>query len=72
MPKPGFTTTEFWLTVVTDGIAVAALLHPGFKLPDPVIQVVASAAAAVATAVYTWSRGSVKNTVINAAAGVKK
>jgi hypothetical protein len=53
--KPGTRTTEFWLTLLVNGAAVAGgLAH---VLPGPW----AAVAAAVATAAYSLSRGLAKS-----------
>lgn len=61
--KPGYTTTEFWLTLLTNLAAAVTLLAPqlGVKLGDPaLVKSVAGAAAALATIAYTLSRSKVK------------
>ena len=72
--KPGWTTSEFWLTlgnaVVSLVAAVLGLLTPGFTL-DPQVQALVVAAAPIAAAVgvmfYNLSRGRVKAEQIRAA-----
>jgi hypothetical protein len=60
--KPGILTTEFWATVLTNGIAAVAIIHPGFKLPggSSSITTFATLAAAGSTAVYTAGRSWLK------------
>lgn len=62
-PKPGYTTTEFWLTLLNQLAAFAAIVHPGFHVPVDV-QAVAGAAGLVGTAVYTWQRSRVKQAAL--------
>lgn len=65
--KPGYTTSEFWLTLVGAILsfvtALLTLLTPGFKL-DPQVQTVVVAAAPLAamigTAFYSISRSRSK------------
>jgi hypothetical protein len=61
--KPGYTTTEFWLALLTNLAAGVALLSPqlGVKLSDPAtVQAVSIIAAALANVVYTVARSHVK------------
>jgi drug/metabolite transporter (DMT)-like permease len=58
-PKPGYLTTEFWSTILIDVSAVVSIIWPGHDFSDQV-QTLAIAAAAVATAAYSISRGFVK------------
>ena len=57
--KPGFKTTEFWITVVVT--VVSLLLASGaFEEASGVGKVLALAAAALASAGYSVARGVVK------------
>lgn len=58
-PKPGFKTSEFWLTLAA--VAVGAFLASG-ALPSEhwAIKLAGVAASALAAAGYSWSRGKVK------------
>lgn len=77
-PKPGFLTTEFWATLATLLMPVAILVfHRDFS---DQVQTIATAAAGIATAVYTLSRALAKSsqaravasmTAVTAAAGVR-
>lgn len=60
--KPGVKTTEWWSTLITDVIAVVAVVHPGFTLPGgtQLIGGLAAAGAALSTAVYSFGRSKVK------------
>jgi hypothetical protein len=60
--KPGIRTTEFWTTIVAEGVAAVAIVHPGFKLPGGTATVTALATlgAAAASGVYALSRAFVK------------
>lgn len=69
-PKPGWTTTEFWLTLLTNIVAGLTLLHPGFHLPAGahVTESWAIVAAGLANGAYSFSRGKVKaSAVVNTA-----
>ena len=68
MVKPGYTTTEFWVTLLTVAasavVAVLALfgvvVHSNLT---PLVSALATLAAAVASAVYAHSRATVKAAV---------
>ena len=64
--RPGYLTTEFWVTVATDGLSLAAILHPGFNAAQwqPYVTGIATFAATVATAVYGLIRSHVKATAL--------
>lgn len=57
--KPGFTTTEFWSTILAHVVALVALFHPGFNVGQWV-QPLSALGAALSAAVYTHSRTSLK------------
>lgn len=55
--EPGYTTTEFWVTLATEGIGLLTLtgvIHPAAGLTDAVGGIVATVVPAV---VYAVSRG---------------
>lgn len=57
--KPGYKTTEFWLTVAA--VVVGLLIASGaFREGEPVYQVLTFAASALAAMGYSFSRSSVK------------
>jgi len=57
--KPGYKTTEFWLTLFA---AIVGLLVTAGVLPTegPVAQIVGFVGATLASLGYTWARGFVK------------
>jgi predicted Kef-type K+ transport protein len=56
-PTPGYTTTEFWATLLADIVAILALFHVGLPAHTPdYVQAVALLASAIATGIYTHSR----------------
>lgn len=58
-PKPGWKTTEFWLSLVV--IIIGALLSSGLLEGTGKWQQIVGAIASVLTALgYTWTRGRVK------------
>ncbi len=57
--KPGYTTTEFWITLLTNLSAIIALVHPGTQL-NGIVQGAAVALAAAATVLYTGFRSQLK------------
>jgi hypothetical protein len=65
--KPGWTTSEFWQTLLVHGIAAIVALgtvfHTHFKLNglQAIVPAVALIASAVAQAVYSQSRATVKS-----------
>ena len=65
--KPGYTTTEFWVTlggvILSFVTALMALIHPGFEVSGGVqglITATAPLAALIGTSVYTLGRSKVK------------
>lgn len=57
--KPGYQTTEFWLTTAT--VLIGLLLASGALPSDgPVVRVLGIAASALASMGYSWSRARVK------------
>lgn len=75
--KPGWTTSEFWQTLLVHAIAAAVALgtvfHTHFELNglQAVVPAVAVFASAVAQSVYSHSRAMVKQSAQAAAAQVK-
>lgn len=61
--KPGYTTTEFWLTLATQLLALLAIIHPGFKIDGTLVQSLATLAAAAASGLYALGRSHVKASV---------
>ena len=61
--KPGYTTTEFWLSFAPAIFAVLTILHPGFQPTtyQPLANALATIAAAVASGWYASSRSRVKS-----------
>lgn len=58
--KPGYTTTEFWVTVITSVVATVNMFWP-FGIANETVNTIASIAAIAGTAVfYIWSRAKVK------------
>jgi hypothetical protein len=74
--KPGWTTTEFWQTVLVQVIAAIVALgtvfHTSFQLNglQSVVPVAALLAAAIAQAFYAHSRSTVKSAAQGAATQV--
>lgn len=73
-PKAGYKSTEFWTHVFTLAISagsfVAAVIHPGFKVPVGVESAVAPAAigaAIVSQVAYVVSRNGLKRSALAAA-----
>jgi len=64
-PAPGFTTTEFWLSLATNVLALITILHPGFQTPPGLAQALAALAASITTIGYSFSRAAVKSAVAN-------
>jgi hypothetical protein len=58
--KPGFTTSEWWTTIIVQLVAVLALLHPGFAIGGEWVQALALIGSAVSGAAYTHGRARVK------------
>lgn len=75
--KPGWTTTEFWQTLLVHAIAaivaLGTVLHTHFNLNglQAIVPSVALFASAVAQSVYNRSRAAVKASAQTAAAQVK-
>jgi hypothetical protein len=69
--KPGWTTTEFYQTIIVHLIAIAVVIgtifKPGFNLDgvQAIIPTMALAAAAVAQTAYSASRSRVKSAALN-------
>lgn len=62
-PKPGWQTTEYWLTLAA--VVVGLLTASGAIPTDSTLgKGVALVAAALAAAGYSWSRGNVKAAAI--------
>jgi len=62
---PGYTTTEFWLSLATNVLALITILHPGFQTPPGLAQALAALAASITTIGYSFSRAAVKSAVAN-------
>lgn len=60
MNKPGFTTSEWWATVLVQAVALLALLHPGFEIGGELVQALAVLGSSLSGAAYSYSRGRVK------------
>jgi hypothetical protein len=62
MNKPGFTTSEFWSTLITQVLALIALVHPSTDtgVRPEYVQAFALLASAVAAAAYAHGRSKVK------------
>jgi hypothetical protein len=65
--KPGWQTTEFWVTIFIQAIGIAALVYPGFITPerssvlmDAVMQLGAIVSMVAAAFGYSLSRGMAK------------
>ena len=68
--KNGFLTSEFWITLLTEAVAIVATIHPGFKIPDATITTAGSLLAGAAVAIhYAWSRTSLKKVVASKSVG---
>lgn len=58
--KPGWTTSEFWVTAITSIVATINMFWP-FGIADETLNTVASLAAILGTAAfYIWSRTQAK------------
>lgn len=72
--KPGYQTSEFWLTVVTSTFALLAafgVIGPDWaKLHEQAVQALALLAAALAPGLYAIARGITKHAQAGAAASV--
>ncbi len=64
--KPGYTTSEFWTTVLTHVVAVVALVHPGFATTGQWAGPFAVVIAGVASFVYARARTALKQTTATA------
>lgn len=60
MNKPGFTTSEWWVTLIVQVVAVLALLHPGFTVGGEWVQAMALIGSALSAAAYSHGRSRVK------------
>lgn len=63
-PKPGYKTTEFWLTVaaqVIGTIVASGLLTETPGIPKAIVQIVGIASVVLASMGYSYSRGQVKS-----------
>lgn len=64
--KPGWTTTEFWqtllVTLISAAVALGSVIKPGFNLKglQAIVPAVALIAAAIAQGLYSHSRATVK------------
>lgn len=67
--RPGWTTTEFWVTLLTGAIAVLVLLNTNLDADklSAIVPVAALLMAGAASAAYSHSRAKVKAAVITAA-----
>lgn len=59
--KPGYQTTEFYVTLLTTAAALLIALGVHVNLPDSTVQTLAGAAAIVVPAVYTLARTALKH-----------
>ena len=64
--KPGYKTTEFWLTMVVNAVSAAAIF--GIVTPEEseatkgnIQEIVAAATALLTNMAYIWSRAKVKS-----------
>lgn len=57
--KPGYTTTEFWLTLLTQLSAVLAVVHPGFDM-SAYVQGASVVLAGIAQIIYASQRHAAK------------
>jgi len=58
--KPGYTTTEFWVTIFTTIVSMVVVIHPGFHLDSSLVQALAVVAAALSSGLYSISRAKAK------------
>lgn len=65
--KPGYLTTEFWVTIISHVVALVALFDPSINA-GAWTQPLAVLAAGLASAVYAASRAHVKRGAIASAA----
>ena len=70
--KPGYTTTEFWLSFAPAIFAVLTILHPGFQSTtyQPLANALATIAAAIASGWYASSRSRMKSSAMEATAEI--
>jgi hypothetical protein len=66
--KPGYATTEFWLSFAPAIFAILTIVHPGFDAStyQPLANAIATIAAALASGWYAHSRSQVKSAVSGA------
>jgi hypothetical protein len=57
--KPGYTTTEFWLTLLTQLSAVLTVIHPGFDISG-YVQGASVVLAGLAQIIYASQRSTAK------------
>lgn len=58
--KPGYRTTELYVTLATFALGAVTLVHPGFKAPPGLAQALAAAAPGVVGTAYTLGRSLLK------------
>lgn len=58
--KPGFKTTEFWLSLIVT-VATLAIASGTIPTDNPYVQIASAIAAALSQAGYSFSRASTKN-----------
>lgn len=68
--KPGYTTTEFWVTLLTVVASVVGVYDPTLHLSG-YVQTAAVVAAGVSTIVYTFLRSGLKAAASKAAQDVE-
>lgn len=68
-PKAGYTTTEFWVTLLTAVAGVVGLVHPGFSVAAWV-QPLSVLAPMIASILYTRSRSLLKTNTVKSQAAV--
>lgn len=61
--KPGYATTEFWVTLLTVLASVVGALDPSIHVSQ-YVHGIAAAAAAIATIAYTVSRIGIKKELV--------
>lgn len=71
-PKPGYTTTEFWSTILVHAITIVTVLFTNFNSDklSALVPLGAFFMSALAQAYYSHSRGATKVASLNAAASV--
>lgn len=63
MNKPGYTTTEFWSTIIAQVLALIVIVRPSVITAGdtaPLVQALAVIAAAIGSSAYSASRSRVK------------